>query len=51
MENSGLIHMMKNNKYEEIGLTYEMFLKVPDALSLLKYHLSNFIVIEGNKLV
>jgi hypothetical protein len=31
MENSGLIAMIKNEKYEEVGLLYELFVRVPEA--------------------
>ena len=31
MENSGLIAMIKNEKYEEVALLYELFVKVPEA--------------------
>jgi hypothetical protein len=40
MDNSGLTHMIKNDKYDEIGLMYEMFSKVPDAFNLLKVQLA-----------
>jgi len=51
MENSGLTQMIKNDKYDEIGLMYDMFSKVGDAFTLMKGHLSQYIVSEGNKLV
>ena len=39
MENSGLNHMIKNDKFDEIYLLYELFNKVPKALALLKTQL------------
>lgn len=51
MENSGLFHMIKNEKYMEIQLMHELFSKVPDAFTVLNKHLAAYIVNEGNKLV
>lgn len=51
MENSGLVAMIKNEKYEEIHLMYELFQRVPDSFATLSKHLSNFIVVEGQKLI
>jgi cullin 3 len=35
MENSGLISMIKNEKYDELSLMYELFSKVQDAFATL----------------
>ena len=43
--------MIKNDKYEELALLYDLFSKVPDAFNIFKSHLSDYIVKEGNKLV
>jgi len=51
MEGSGLVHMIKYDKYDDLGLMYEMFSKVQDAFNLLKTHLTAYIIEEGNKLV
>jgi cullin 3 len=51
MEHSGLIHMIKNEKYNEIQLMHDLFSKVPDAYTLLTKNLAQYIVNEGNKLV
>ncbi len=51
MENSGLNHMIRYDKFEEVALMYDMFSKVTGAFALLKSHLAAFIVAEGNKLV
>lgn len=51
MENSGLIAMIKNDKYEEIALMFELFSKVPEALAALSKNISTFINQEGQKLM
>jgi cullin 3 len=51
MENSGLVAMIKNEKYDEIGLMYELFSKVQDAFQALSKQLSAYIVAEGTKLM
>lgn len=51
MENSGLIHMIRNEKYQEIALMHELLSKVPEAFITLGKHLGNYIIMEGNKLV
>lgn len=40
MENSGIIHMIKNEKYEEIALMYDLFSKVSDAFTIMGKHLA-----------
>jgi hypothetical protein len=40
MENSGLIHMIKNEKYEEISLMHDLFSKVSDAFNILGKNLA-----------
>lgn len=50
MENSGLIAMIKNEKYDEIALMFELFSKVPEAFSALSKSLSAYITTEGSKL-
>ena len=47
MENSGLVSMIKNEKYDEILLMYELFSKVPEAFQALSKNLSGYIVSEG----
>jgi cullin 3 len=51
MENSGLMQMIRNEKYEEIHLMYELFQRVPEAFGALSKHLSGYIVGEGQKLI
>lgn len=51
MENSGLVHMIKNEKYDEIALMYDLFSRVTEAFNILGKHLALYIVTEGNKLI
>lgn len=51
MENSGLISMIKNEKYDELSLMYELFSKVQDAFATLTKQLSTYIITEGAKLM
>ena len=43
--------MIKNEKYDELGLMYELFSKVPDAFQSLTRNLSAYIVSEGQTLM
>lgn len=51
MEHSGLVHMIRNEKYSEIALMHDLFSKVPEAYSIMTKHLAQYIINEGNKLV
>jgi cullin 3 len=51
MENSGLIQMIKQEKYDEIKLMFSLFKRCPNALEMFKKHLKTYIVEEGLKLV
>jgi hypothetical protein len=51
MDSSGLVHMIRNNNMDEIALVYNMFSRRPASFDLLRKHLADFIVNEGNKLV
>ena len=51
MENSGLVHMIKNEKYDEIALMHDLFSRVQEAFNYLAKNLAQYIVNEGNKLV
>jgi len=48
---SGLMHMIRNNSMEELALVYNMFQRRPASFELLRKHIAEFIVSEGNKLV
>ena len=51
MENSGLIQMIKQEKFQDIKLMFSLFKRCPNALDLLKQELKNYIITEGQKLV
>ena len=51
MENSGLEHMIRNNKFDEISLMHYMFSRVPESFTLLSQQLSAYITATGSKLV
>ena len=48
---SGLVHMIRNNNIDELALVYNMFHRRAPSFELLRKHLSEFIVSEGNKMV
>jgi len=48
---SGLIHMIKNQKTAELTLLYTMFSKRQPSFELLRKHLADFIMDEGNRLI
>jgi len=47
MDNSGLVSMIRNEKYDELALMFELFSKVQDAFQSLTKHLSAYIESEG----
>lgn len=51
MENSGLIYMLREDKFHEIKLMYSLFKRCAPALTELKLELKKYIVNEGQKLV
>ena len=51
MENSGLIQMIEQEKFQDIKLMFGLFKRCPNALEMFKQTLKTFIVTEGNKLV
>jgi hypothetical protein len=51
MDGSGLVHMTKYDKFDDLGLMYDMFKRVDYAFVLLKQHIKQYIIDEGNKLV
>jgi len=51
MENSGLIQMIKQEKFQDIKLMFNLFKRCPAALDLFKVTLKQHIVSEGLKLV
>ena len=51
MENSGLLAMLKEDKFHDIKLMYCLFRRCPEALNDLKNELKSYIIGEGLKLV
>lgn len=51
MQNSGLLAMLKEDKFHDIKLMYSLFRRCPEALNDLKNELKAYIVNEGLKLV
>ena len=51
MQSSGLVHMIRNNNMDELAMVYNMFSRRPQSFELLRKHIAEFIVNEGNKLV
>ena len=47
MENSGLIQMIKQDKFSDIKLMFGLFKRCPEALNQLKAVLKTYIVQEG----
>ena len=43
--------MIRNNSMDELSMVYNMFQRRPASFELLRKHLSEFIITEGNKLV
>lgn len=51
MDNSGLLYMLKEDKFGEIKLMYSLFRRCTPALAELKLELKNYIISEGLKFV
>lgn len=51
MENSGLIVMLLNDKYEDLARMYALFRRVPTGLQTLREVMSNFLRETGKQLV
>jgi len=51
MENSGLIRMLRDDKFHQIKLMYSLFKRCPAALDALKLELKQYIISQGQKLV
>lgn len=51
MEGSGLVQMLKQDKYLDIKLMYSLFKRCPLALEVFKTELKSYIISEGQKLV
>jgi hypothetical protein len=51
MEGSGLTQMIQQDQFNEIKMMFSLFKKCPASLDQFKFHLKNYIVLEGQKLV
>lgn len=51
MENSGLVNMLMDDKYEDLGRMYNLFRRVPSGLTTVKDVMTSFIRDTGKQLV
>ncbi|KAK3155280.1 hypothetical protein QOZ80_2BG0201170 [Eleusine coracana subsp. coracana] len=51
MENSGLVNMLIDDKYEDLGRMYALFRRVPDGLSTLRDVMTSYLRETGKQLV
>ncbi|XP_046482972.1 cullin-3-A isoform X1 [Neodiprion pinetum] len=51
MENSGVVHMLKNQKTEDLGCMYKLFARVTDGLRTVSDCVSQFLREQGRALV
>ncbi|CAL5185870.1 unnamed protein product [Lathyrus oleraceus] len=51
MENSGLVNMLMDDKYEDLGRMYNLFRRVPSGLTTVKDVMTSFIRETGKQLV
>ncbi|KAI3813202.1 hypothetical protein L1987_17920 [Smallanthus sonchifolius] len=51
MENSGLVNMLMDDKYEDLGRMYHLFRRVPNGLSLIRDVMTSHIRETGKQLV
>ncbi|PIA57439.1 hypothetical protein AQUCO_00600278v1 [Aquilegia coerulea] len=51
MENSGLVNMLVDDKYEDLGRMYNLFRRVPDGLSTIRDVMTSHIRENGKQLV
>ncbi|XP_028806440.1 cullin-3A [Neltuma alba] len=51
MENSGLVNMLVDDKYEDLGRMYNLFHRVPAGLSIVKEVMTSYIRDTGKQLV
>lgn len=51
MENSGVVHMLKNQKTEDLGCMYKLFSRVTDGLRTVSDCVSQFLREQGRALV
>ena len=51
MENSGVVHMLKNNKTEDLGCMYKLFIRVDNGLKTMCECISAYLREQGKALV
>ncbi|XP_022733424.1 cullin-3A-like [Durio zibethinus] len=51
MENSGLVNMLLNDKYEDLGRMYNLFKRVPNGLSMIRGVMTSHLRETGKQLV
>ncbi|XP_070538855.1 cullin-3-like [Ptychodera flava] len=51
MENSGVVHMLKNNKTDDLGCMYKLFIRVPEGLKTMCECVSGYLREQGKALV
>ena len=51
MENSGVVHMLKNNKTEDLGCMYKLFIRVNNGLKTMCECISAYLREQGKALV
>ncbi|KQK01936.1 cullin-3A [Brachypodium distachyon] len=51
MENSGLVNMLVDDKYEDLGRMYTLFRRVPDGLSTIRDMMTSYLRETGKQLV
>ena len=50
MENSGVVHMLKNNKTEDLGCMYKLFIRVENGLKTMCDCISAYLREQGKAL-
>lgn len=51
MENSGLVHMLINNKYDDIACMYKLFARVSNGLKIMSECISKYLRDQGKTIV
>lgn len=51
MENSGVVHMLKHSKYEDLGCMYRLFLRVENGLKAMCDAMSGYLRQQGKAIV
>lgn len=51
MENSGLVNMLVDDKYEDLGRMYNLFRRVPTGLTIVKEVMTSFVRDTGKQLI